>query len=309
MVVNSEAYELAEEVLRLRISQVLINELNKDKRFKIPIHLAMGHEAIAVAVSSVMGDADRLLLTHRNVHYNLARQKSLRAEIDEYLLSENGLGQGRYGAMNLMNPSAGIVYTSSILANNLPVAAGIGLAGKIHGKDGVTIVVTGDGAMEEGAFYETLVFFKTFEIPALVIIENNEWSLATRISERRARVDLKQVSEGIGASFTSLSGNDVIEYRDKINAVREDALRLKSPCVIEVALTTLGDWRLINDQNPDGKFINYHAGVAPDVAPSEWPVIRESHEDPVHVLANRFAMSDLVPIAERLSARLKEDLV
>ena len=59
--------EPAREVLRLRISMLLINELIKKKTFSVPIHLALGHEAIAVAVAAAMQPADRLLLTHRSV--------------------------------------------------------------------------------------------------------------------------------------------------------------------------------------------------------------------------------------------------
>ena len=68
----------------------------------------MGHEAIAVAVDSVMQKNDVLLLTHRNVHYNLARQGTLKEELDEYYLREEGLAQGHLVSMNLNNPKIGI---------------------------------------------------------------------------------------------------------------------------------------------------------------------------------------------------------
>ena len=68
---------LAERVLAVRLGQMVINERNKAGAFRVPIHLALGHEAIAVAVSDAMQDGDQLLLTHRNVHYNLARNPSL----------------------------------------------------------------------------------------------------------------------------------------------------------------------------------------------------------------------------------------
>src|SRR3989344_2074423 len=116
---------LIREVLRLRLSQLIINEKYKAGAFKIPIHLAMGHEAIAVAVDAVMQQSDRLVCSHRNVHYNLARAKALRPILDEYLLKEDGLAQAELGSMNLANEEKQLIYTSSILGNNLPVATGI----------------------------------------------------------------------------------------------------------------------------------------------------------------------------------------
>ena len=73
---------LAEEIMRVRIAQLLINERYKAGAFRIPIHLALGHEAIAVAVSAVMTPEDRLVLPHRNLHYNLARGATLKSVLD-----------------------------------------------------------------------------------------------------------------------------------------------------------------------------------------------------------------------------------
>ena len=60
---------------------MLTNELLKKGVFKIPVHLALGHESIAVAVDNVMKENDSLFLTHRNIHYNLARMCSLKEEL------------------------------------------------------------------------------------------------------------------------------------------------------------------------------------------------------------------------------------
>jgi len=78
-------------MIRLRLSQILVNEEYKQGKFKIPVHLALGHEAIAVAVHHAMGDGDKLILSHRNIAYNLARLGSLRAVLDEYFLKPSGL--------------------------------------------------------------------------------------------------------------------------------------------------------------------------------------------------------------------------
>lgn len=106
---------------------MIINEKIKIGNFNIPIHLALGHEAIAVAVDSIMEEDDQLVLSHRNIHYHLARTKLLKPELDEYLLKKDGVAAGQLGSMNLANEEKNIVYTSSILGNNLAVAAGIAL--------------------------------------------------------------------------------------------------------------------------------------------------------------------------------------
>ena len=144
--------QIATEILRLRLSQMAINEGIKRGKFKVPVHLAMGHEAIAVAVNAVMGDKDKLILSHRNLAYHLARSCPLKSIVDEYLLKPTGLNRGRSGSMNLANPKRGIVYASSILGNNFPVAVGVAMAEKMLSRKGLTIVLGGDGSIKKALF-------------------------------------------------------------------------------------------------------------------------------------------------------------
>jgi pyruvate dehydrogenase E1 component alpha subunit len=302
--VKARDLTLAREVLRLRLSMLVVNERIKAKAFRIPIHLALGHEALAVAVSAAMEPDDRLVCSHRNLHYNLGRGATLRQVLDEFALEPAGLAQGRGGSMNLTNPAAGIVYTSSILGNNLCVAAGLALAKKVRAEAGLVLVVTGDGAMEEGSFYESLQFLKTFDLPALILAENNGWSLATQIHERRCPIRLDLFADALDAEYLLLAGNDPWAYAQKLRQAKAKALAERSPVVVEVQLATLGDWRKPMPEFPDGKYINYHAGAAPTVCLNPWPLIRAGAEDPVFVLAGRLGEDE----TRRLAAAICGDL-
>lgn len=270
--------QLATEVLRLRYWQHVVNEELKRKAFRIPIHLAIGHEAVAVAVSHAMQPADQLVLSHRNIAYNLARAGSLKPIDDEYRLSRTGLAGGRLGSMNLSNPARGVVYASSILGNNLPVACGLALAQQILGEEGVVMVVTGDGGMEEGQFYESLVFAKSQSLRVLFVVENNNQSMSSTIEERRCPISLTTMCAGLGIPFRRLSGNDVADYVAAFRACRASLLQETTPLGVEVELAAL----------------NQHAGPTPG-----WPddpksidlenglIVERSVNDPVFVLEQR----------------------
>ena len=174
---DTQKLNIVKKIIWLRLAQVLVNQRYKNGDFKIPIHLALGHETIAVSVDAAMQEQDDLFLTHRNVHYNLARMGTLKEELDEYYLKESGLAEGHLGSMNLSNPEKRVIYSSSILGNNLPVGSGFALGNKAKNKDGVVFIVTGDGALEEGAFYESLLFMKSYYLSVILVIENNDWSL------------------------------------------------------------------------------------------------------------------------------------
>jgi len=303
--VPQSALSLAREVLRLRLTMLTLNEGIKAKAFRVPIHLALGHEALAVAVSAMMREGDTLACSHRNLHYNLARGATYAQVRDEFALLPSGLAGGCAGSMNLSNPPAGIAYTSSILGNNLAVATGLALAKQVRGETGLTIVVTGDGAMEEGSLYESLQMFSTFGLPAMVIVENNGWSLATRIEERRCPIRLDLLAQALGAEYVRLCGNDAEDYLARLAQARADALAAGRAVVVEVMLSTLGDWRMPTPEFPDGKYINYHAGGAPSVCLADGPCIRDEAEDPVHVLARKFGQPALDALVAEVAGNLE----
>ena len=300
--------KIALEVLRLRFSQMFVNQGNKQKQFKCPIHLAFGHEAIAVALVAVLKPKDWMLLTHRNIHYNLARSRSLRMKIDEFLGKECGEAGGQLGCMNLYNEQAGILYTSSILGNQMGVAAGVALGNRVKQSDGVVAAILGDGAIEEGIFHESLLMMKTFRCSALVIVENNGWSLGTQIHERRCDIKLDVWAASLDLPYYHLQGNDVYQYIESLQDAYAKALSAETPVIVEVALRTLGDWRMKTEEHPNGKYINYHAGPAPTVELADRAVIEESDSDPTHVLKQHFETDLLNRMSESVLAGLRKEL-
>ena len=198
--------KVLENLIFVRFCQLLINDKIKNKEFKIPIHLAFGHEAIATSIAMNFAKNDNIILTHRNIHYNLAISNDFKSILNEFRLKNSGLAKGRLGSMNLCSPKDGIVYSSSILGNSLPVAAGVAHSTKLKN---TTFVVTGDGAMEEGSFYETIVFGNSIDLSMIIIVENNNWSMYTPIKKRRKKIDLKKFSKSLGVNYFLLDTNNV----------------------------------------------------------------------------------------------------
>ena len=284
--------QLAREVLRLRYWQHLINERLKEGEFNIPIHVAIGNEAIAVAVSNMMEPDDQLVLSHRNMAYNLARCGSLEPIYREFLLSPAGAAQGQLGSMNLANSEWGTVYTSSILGNNVPVACGLALGKQTNNESGVVIVLMGDGSIEEGAFYESLVFSKTFALPLVMIIENNDQSMSSTIAQRRSPISLGDMCSSVDIPYIELKGNNVWDYYDALRLMRPGVAR-GTPVCIEVHV----------------KAMNNHAGPTPG-----WPTdplelsldnglgVERTSNDPVFELEERIDPAELAEITSQIMA-------
>ena len=287
----SEDNKLAIDILRLRYWHHVVNDALKNKAFTIPVHLGFGHEAIAGAVNGMMRDDDQLVLTHRNITYNLARAGSLKTVYDEYKLEPTAIGGGKLGSMNLANPDRGIVYTSSILGNNMAVACGLALAKQVNASAGMVIVLTGDGAMEEGQFYESLVFAKSQKLKLLFIVENNDMAMSSSIEQRRCPIALEQMSAAVDIPFRHLQGNDIFEYLGALESIRKLIVDGSMPVCVEAQLAS----------------INQHAGPTPG-----WPtdpkkismdnglIVEETSFDPVYVLQQRIGQAAFARLAEQV---------
>lgn len=248
---DSEAIAL----IRLRYWQHLLNEMLKAKQFKVPIHLAFGHEAAAVAMDLTMQPDDVLCLTHRNGAYNLARSKAFEAELAHYRLESRPDGVGHMASMNLAMEHTGIAYASSILGNALAVASGIALHRKMVERPGVVFVAMGDGAIEEGVFWESLIFARTHELRLVVVVENNDFSLGSTIKQRRSPIDLALVCAGLGVTYRQVSGALLPDVKVALGTARGEASQGHISAV-EMDIQTF----------------NQHAGPTPG-----WP------EDPTHI--------------------------
>lgn len=269
---------LETELIQLRYWQHILNEDLKKKVFKIPVHVAFGSEAIVIALHNMMARDDQMALTHRNMAYNLARAGTLKCVYDEYMQLPSGLAKGILGSMNLTNPERGIVYSSSILGNNFSVACGLAMAKQVKGDAGIVIVTTGDGAMEEGGFYEALVTAKSQNLKLLIIVENNNHSMSSTIAQRRCNIAIDKMCEAVGAGYQKLTSNDVYEYAQVFAKIRKDIDTQSAPVCVEAC----------------SSLMNQHAGPTPG-----WPtdpmcvdienglVIRSSSEDPLYVLREK----------------------
>jgi len=298
LTLNNKLTMSDEEILalKLRLWQMEINEELKKKRFKVPVHLGLGTEALVVAIASVIHSGDNLLLTHRNAAYNLVLAEDPKAVVREYDGLNDGLAFGQLGSMNLVNPKSGVVYSSSILGNNISVACGCAYGHRITQSQNFTVVLTGDGAMEEGSFYEGVVFAKSHQLPLVIVVDNNNYSMASTTSERRCDIHLSLFCKSMGINYLLLADNDVQSYVAEFEVLRSAINSSKSPAVVEVKTTLL----------------NQHAGPTPGwptdpmkVDISQGLVIEESASDPIFVLKEKYGIEIFSKLeAELVSAKL-----
>ncbi len=261
-----EIYNLA---LKSRVFQLKINELIKKKKFKLPIHLAFGHEFVSSIVKANFKSKDKILLSHRNIHFSSIFSANVLKKYLRLSIKKNTNHYNSEGSMNYTDRNANIPYTSSVLGNNLSVSCGVAKANKVKG--GITICVTGDGAIEEGTFYESLILSKYLKLPLIFLIENNNWSMATSIKERRSSINFNYLAKSIGIKYYKFRRLDIKKnisnYKDAVDKCR----KIKLPIICEFEVKTLGTFI------SNSKKIHYHHG--PMLIESKNNIIGNPKED------------------------------
>jgi TPP-dependent pyruvate/acetoin dehydrogenase alpha subunit len=285
---ESEAIAL----VRLRYWMHQLNEMLKTGTFNIPIHLGFGYEAAAVGMDVTMRPEDVLCLSHRNAAYNLARSKSLDVVLSHFRLEKRADGLAQLGSMNLAVDNTGIAYSSSILGNNLAVATGIAMNRSLQRRPGIVFVATGDGGMEEGIFWESLIFARSHHLGVVIVVENNDCSMSSTIAQRRSPIDLSLVCAGLGVTYRRAPGAVLADVKASLAAAREDAAA-GQPTVVEFDITAF----------------NQHAGPTPGwpgdpmhIALEQGLLVGDDEADPLVLLQRSLGIAEF----DRLAARVMQ---
>src|SRR5712691_8292611 len=119
-------------------------------------HVYIGQESIGIPVLAALRDEDLVFTTHRNHGHLLGRGADPGRLVAEILGRATGLNRGKGGTLHASAPELGVLHTSAAVGGGVPIAAGAALAAQRRGSDQVAMAFFGDGALEEGAVFETL---------------------------------------------------------------------------------------------------------------------------------------------------------
>ena len=226
--------KLFESMLRIRLVEESIANKYSEQKMRCPTHLSIGQEAIAVGVCANLTSQDQVLSTHRAHAHYLAKGGCLNSMMAEIYGKASGCSKGMGGSMHLIDTSVGFMGSTAIVANTIPVAVGLALEKKLTRKKSIACVFFGDGATEEGAFYESVNFAIIHSFPILFICENNLYSVYSGL-EVRQPVDRKiyKMVRAMGISAQHGNGNDVEEVARKVKHAKTMILKSGGPQFLE----------------------------------------------------------------------------
>jgi pyruvate dehydrogenase E1 component alpha subunit len=198
----------------LRRAEEEIARIYPSDKIKSPVHLSIGQESVAVGVCDVLAPHDVVSGTYRSHAAYIANGGDLRALFAELYGKDTGCARGKGGSMHLVEMSHNILGTSAVVGTTVPIALGYALALKREGKGRVIASFFGDGATEEGVFYESLNFAALHRLPVLFVCENNGLAIHTPIEKRWATRLLCERVGTYGIPAHQVTDGDFLKIRE-----------------------------------------------------------------------------------------------
>lgn len=186
--------DLYKKLYLIRKAEEEIRRYYPEDEMKTPMHMSMGEEAIVVGVCQALKPEDQVFGTYRSHALYLSKSGETDKFFAEMYGKMTGGAKGKAGSMHLSYPEVGLMGTSAIVASSIPVALGAAFANKRKNNGKLVAVFFGDGAIDEGNFWESLNVACLMKIPILFICEDNGFAMHTSGSERHGYKSIAEIT-------------------------------------------------------------------------------------------------------------------
>lgn len=268
--------EFYRKMVRIRSFESQLDRLYMEGMVYGSIHTSIGQEAVAVGVSEALQVDDVVTGGHRSHGLCLLRGMDMKHMFAELCGRKTGICKGKAGSMHLMDPSKGMMGANGIVAQQMPIAAGIGLAIQVKKTGQVCACFFGDGASNAGVFHEALNLSAIWKLPVVYICENNLYALTVSTSTSTSVEDIAVRAKSYNIPGQVVDGMDVVKVYEAAVPAIERARRGDGPTLIECKT-----YRYMGHSRGDPSFGPYRTK-------EEWEKWRE--RDPIKNLEEKLGL-------------------
>jgi acetoin:2,6-dichlorophenolindophenol oxidoreductase subunit alpha len=191
------------------------------------VHQSIGQEAVAVGVCANLRRTDQITTNHRGHGHSIAKGTDAGAMMLELCGKVGGTCGGKGGSMHIADFAVGMLGANGVVGAGIPIAVGAAHGAKLKGEDKVVACFFGDGAVNRGPFLEGLNWAKIFELPVLLVCEDNGYASTTRGRAVTAGEGAAARARSFDIPAHAVDGNDVVAVdglvRDCVERIRGGA--------------------------------------------------------------------------------------
>ncbi len=232
MVTPAQKLDFYKRMLLIRTFEEKINTLFSRGLIFGTTHLCIGQEASAVGVCSALNAGDKVIGNHRSHGHALAMGLQPEKLIGELMGKRNGYCGGIGGSQHVASVEDGFLGSNGITCGGVPVAVGVASALKRKFPGSLCTVFIGDGATNQGVFHESMNLASIWNLPLLVVCENNLYAMSTPYQHTIAEGSLERRGEAYGIVTKTVDGMDVLAVYEGASECVEYIRSDTKPCFL-----------------------------------------------------------------------------
>lgn len=220
-VLNREkTIEMYRRMLLIRYFDQQARDLFMRNLIRGTTHTYTGQEAVAVGTCANLRESDYITSTHRGHGHCLAKGGDPKRMMAELLGRETGYCKGKGGSMHIADVDLGILGANGIVGGGIGIATGAAYSIRLQGRDDVAVCFFGDGAMNQGVFFESINMAALWKLPVIYLCEENQYSEFSQAYRLRPVAELALRAVPFGVPAITVDGNDIMDvYRGSGEAV------------------------------------------------------------------------------------------
>jgi TPP-dependent pyruvate/acetoin dehydrogenase alpha subunit len=173
-------------------------------------HLSDGQEATPVGVCMALRLDDTITSTHRGHGHIIAKGGQVEPMMAEVMGKVTGYCRGKGGEMHIADVKLGILGANGIVGGGIGIATGSAFTSRREGKGRVSVAFFGDGAINQGIWYETANIAALWKLPLIYVCENNQYTEFTHYKKLESGDGLAARARVMGMPGVEVDGNDVL---------------------------------------------------------------------------------------------------
>ncbi len=197
-------------------------------------HLYIGQEAVCTGIQHAIRADDSVITGYRCHGFMLARGAAPNAVMAELAGRSSGVSKGKGGSMHMFDAGRGFFGGHGIVAAQVPIGVGLALSHKYQANGRICVTCFGEGAANQGQVYESFNMASLWGLPAVFVIENNQYAMGTSIARAKAGAEMYERGIAFGIPGRQVDGMDVLAVEQ---ATAEAALHCredKGPILLEM---------------------------------------------------------------------------
>ena len=216
-------------MLKIRKFELTLLDLFSKGLISGTTHTCIGQEYVPVSLNPFVIDTDFVISNHRGHGHFITFTGEIEGLLSEIMGKDGAVCSAVGGSQHLFYKN---VMTTGVQGEGVSIGLGVAWDLKRQNNKGISYVFIGDGTFGRGSVYESLNMACLYELPYVIVVENNSIAMTTSISDNMSGTIENRV-KAFGADYIRVTSISVNEIREQIKEAVLNVRENNKPLVIE----------------------------------------------------------------------------